>query len=32
MKEQDGVPTVIDAGASFEGLLTFRARPAWTGS
>jgi cytoskeletal protein CcmA (bactofilin family) len=24
MKEQDGVPTVIDAGASFEGLLTFR--------
>ena len=24
MKEQDGIPTVIDAGASFEGLLTFR--------
>lgn len=24
MKEQDGVPTVIDAGASFEGLLTFQ--------
>ena len=24
MKEQDGIPTVIDAGASFDGLLTFR--------
>jgi cytoskeletal protein CcmA (bactofilin family) len=24
MKEQEGVPTVIDAGACFEGLLTFR--------